>query len=152
MSTHSVSALLNRLIETCRDGEEGFRTAAGAVHNPDLKTLFRSLSLQRHEFIDELQAIVRDLREAPETNGSVAGVLHRGWIRLKAVVCSGDEAAILAECECGEESAVAEYRDVMESGELPAEIGNVLRLHLMGVGGALQQIHEVRGHFKSMVG
>src|SRR5438128_2715118 len=37
-----IISTLNGLIETCKDAQNGFQTAADAVHNPDLKNLFRS--------------------------------------------------------------------------------------------------------------
>ena len=38
--------------------------------------------------------------------------MHRAWINLKAAT-SGDDHAILAECERGEDSAVNEYKKAM---------------------------------------
>ena len=40
--------------------------------------------------------------------------MHRAWINLKSAVTSGDDHAILAECERGEDSAVDEYKKAME--------------------------------------
>ena len=40
MDRDEVIATLNGLIATSRDGEEGFRTCAEAVKNPQLKTFF----------------------------------------------------------------------------------------------------------------
>jgi uncharacterized protein (TIGR02284 family) len=46
--------------------------------------------------------------------------LHRGWINLKSAVTGGDEHAILAECERGEDSAVAEYKKALADGLSPS--------------------------------
>ena len=48
-------------------------------------------------------------------SSSVAGSMHRAWIDLKAAVTSGDDHAILAECERGEDSAVNEYKKAMDA-------------------------------------
>ena len=48
--------VVENLIETCKDGENGYRDAAEHVKRPDLKTLFLSLSLERSKFAGELQA------------------------------------------------------------------------------------------------
>ncbi len=109
---------LNRLIATCKDGQDGFRLAAEAItDDEDLKGLLFSCSLQRSKFAGDLQNELIGLGEPdPEQTGSVAAALHRGWIGLKLVLAQHDNHAILAECERGEDSAVAEYRKAVEGG------------------------------------
>ena len=108
---------INGLIETLKDGEKGFREAAEAVKDPQLKSLFQEYSQQRHRFASELQTEAQTLGEfKPETSSSAAGAMHRAWINLKSAVTSGDDKAILSECERGEDSAVHEYQDAMEDG------------------------------------
>ncbi len=146
-TTGSVATLLNELIETCKDGQDGFRAAREGVKNTDFRALFHNLSMQRLQFSRELQNFVRELDEKPERRGSVVGSMHRGWIQLKAAITSGSEHSILAECERGEKCAVEQYRKALEHEELPDHIRNVLRLHFMGVQGACEQIAELMAHF-----
>ncbi|MEP6686227.1 MAG: PA2169 family four-helix-bundle protein [Verrucomicrobiota bacterium] len=106
---------LNSLIETLKDGQEGFRQAAEAVKDSALKSLFNEYSLQRAKFAGELQNEVVRLGDAkPEDSSSTAGSLHRAWINLKSAITNQDDYAILAECERGEDSAVNEYKKAME--------------------------------------
>src|SRR5918999_4126680 len=109
-SNEEVISTLNNLIETCRDGQNGFQTAAEGVQKSELKTLFHTYSQQRARFAGELQDEVRRLGGDPEDSGSVAASLHRGWMGLKSVISGSDDAAILAECERGEDSAVLNHR------------------------------------------
>src|SRR5918998_6242653 len=95
----NVISTLNGLIETCRDGQNGFQTAAEGVERSELKTLFHGYSQQRARFVGELQDEVRRLGGDPENSGSVAASLHRGWIDIKAAVTGRDDGAILSECE-----------------------------------------------------
>src|SRR5213082_2211056 len=112
-----VISTINNLIETLKDGQEGFKQAAEGVKDPQLKSLFNDYSLQRSRFATELQSEARVLGESePETSSSAAGALHRAWINLKSAVTSGDDRAILAECERGEDSAVHEYEEAMQDG------------------------------------
>jgi uncharacterized protein (TIGR02284 family) len=67
----------------------------------------------------ELRAEVRRLGGDPEKRGSVAGALHRGWINIKNLVTGGDDAAIIAEAERGEDSAKRAYEDALKE-PLPA--------------------------------
>jgi uncharacterized protein (TIGR02284 family) len=83
MDTEKTTSTLNGLIETLKDGEQGFRTAAEAVKDPNLKSLFQQYSRQRGEMTRELQSEVRRLGGDPEKSGSMAGAAHRGWINIK---------------------------------------------------------------------
>ncbi|HVG38251.1 MAG TPA: PA2169 family four-helix-bundle protein [Pyrinomonadaceae bacterium] len=120
-----VISTLNNLIETCKDGENGFRTASDGVKNSQLKTLFHTYAQQRAQFASELQNEVRHLGGDPEKTGSVAATLHRGWINIKSAVTGEDENAVLAECERGEDSAVSNYRDALQES-LPANVKSVV--------------------------
>ena len=122
----NVTSTLNNLIETCKDGENGFRTAADGVKNSELKTLFNTYSQQRAQFASELQAEVRNLGGDPESTGSVAATLHRGWINIKSTVTGEDESAVIAECERGEDSAVKNYKDALNEN-LPANVLSVVQ-------------------------
>jgi uncharacterized protein (TIGR02284 family) len=108
---------INNLIETLKDGEKGFKEASEAVKDPQLKSLFREYSQQRHRFASELQIQAQTLGESnPEKSSSTAGAMHRAWINLKSAVTSGDDKAILNECERGEDSAINEYEKAMQDG------------------------------------
>src|SRR5258708_35202271 len=112
-----VISTINGLIETLKDGEKGFKEAAEAVKDPQLKSLFQEYAQQRSRFATELQTQARNLGESdPEKTSSTAGAMHRAWINLKSAVTSGDDKAILSECERGEDSAVHEYQEAMQDG------------------------------------
>lgn len=108
---------INGLIETLKDGEKGFKEAAEGVKDLQLKGLLQQYSQQRNRFAAELQTEAKTLGEPdPEKTSSTAGALHRAWINIKSAVTSGDEHAILAECERGEDSAVKQYEDALDNG------------------------------------
>ncbi len=111
--------ILNDLIETCRDGAHGFRTAADDAKDPVLQRHFRDFAQQRDTFVEELQQCVRTCGGDIEKSGSAAGALHRGWIDLKAALSTNEPHAVLAECERGEDHAVDQYRDALEKLEDP---------------------------------
>lgn len=134
----SVISTLNNLIETCKDGENGFRTAAEGVQNSQLKTLFHTYAQQRAQFAAELQQEVRRLGGDPEKTGSVAASLHRGWIDIKSAITGKDDAAIISECERGEDSAVSNYQDALKSDGLP----NALRELIERQYGQVKEAHD----------
>jgi uncharacterized protein (TIGR02284 family) len=113
--TKEIISTINGLIETLKDGQEGFKQAAEAVKDSNLKTLFYEYSQQRAKFAGELQSEARQFGESdPEDSSSTEGAMHRAWINLKSALTSGDDHAILAECERGEDSAVKEFKEAME--------------------------------------
>ena len=118
----NVISTLNNLIETCKDGQNGFQTAADGVKNGELKTLFHTYSQQRAAFAGELQQEVRRLGGDPEKTGSLAATLHRGWIDIKSAVTGEDESAVISECERGEDSAKRNYEDALADDTLPGNI------------------------------
>ncbi len=140
--TDTISTL-NKLIETCLDGQEGFRLAAEAIKDDeDLKGFLFSASLQRSKFAGELQNQVIELGQpAPSDGNTVTSKLHRGWINLKTTLTGNDSHAILAECERGEDSAVAEYRKALNS-ELPAPLSEIVSTQFQEV---LATHNSVRG-------
>jgi len=135
-------SVLNQLIGTCKDGEEGFRTAANSVKQNDLKVLFHSYSEQRAQFASELQAEVVQLGGQPETSGSLTGAFHRGWTNLKAMVVGGDEGAIIAECERGEDAARDAYEEALRR-ELAADVHAILNRQFASVREAHDRIRAL---------
>lgn len=121
----NITKTLNNLIEICKDGQDGFRDAGENAHHTDLKSLFATYSLQRSKFAGELQQLLTQMGEEPQKSGSLASAIHRGWIDLKAAFTQGSDHAILAECERGEDYAVAAYRTALQE-ELPANIRSVV--------------------------
>ncbi len=145
--TTSVASALNDLIETCKDGQYGFQSAAEAVKTDDFKSLFTELSAQRQLFITELQRLVGGLDEDPEESGSITGALHRGWINIKAALSSGDEHAILAECERGEDAAVSEYLEALHHTELPVHVREIVERQYTGIKAAHDRVRDLRDRF-----
>jgi len=140
-----IISTINGLIETLKDGQEGFRQASDAVKDSQLKTLFSEYSLQRSKFAGELQNEAIGLGEHnPENTSSTAGAMHRAWINLKSAVTSGDDHAILAECERGEDSAVSEYKKAMEEKDLSSPIRDTISRQYADVKSAHDRIRELR--------
>jgi len=143
--TKETISTLNSLIETLKDGQEGFRQASEAVKDSQLKSLFSEFSLQRSKFAGELQGHAIQMGESkPEDSSSTAGALHRAWINLKSAVTSQDDHAILAECERGEDSAVAEYKKAMEETSLPSPARDIISRQYTDVKAAHDRIKALR--------
>ncbi len=125
LETKEVCSILNDLVETCKDGEEGFRTASEHVKSSNLKALFSEFSAQRAKFASELQIEVTRLGGEAQKSGSVSGAAHRGWVDLKSAVTGGEDNAIVAECERGEDNAKKHYREALAK-DLPGEVRKIV--------------------------
>ncbi len=124
-SEAQVISTLNNLIQTCRDGQEGFQAAAGGVRDAALKELFYEYSRQRASFAGELQDEVRRLGGEPAEAGSVTASLHRGWMGLRAALEGDDDRAIVAESLRGEEMALETYRSALGT-DMPANVRSLV--------------------------
>jgi uncharacterized protein (TIGR02284 family) len=124
MKNETISTL-NELIETLKDGKNGFETAAGDVTDGRVKAVFVEYAAQRSRLAGELQAEVRRLGGKAEKTGSTAAAAHRGWINLKSALGGGAK-SILNEAERGEDVAVESYEKALKAN-LPPEVTGVVR-------------------------
>jgi uncharacterized protein (TIGR02284 family) len=144
-----IISTINSLIETLKDGQEGFRQAAEEIKDPQLKSLFSDYSQQRSRFAATLQTEAMALGETePERTSSAAGAMHRTWINLKSAITSGDDHAILAECERGEDSAVSAYKEALED-DLTPPLREIVSQQYREVVAAHDRIKNLRDAAKS---
>jgi uncharacterized protein (TIGR02284 family) len=141
MDNDQILKTLNTLIETCKDGEQGFRTAAEGLKDSQTKALFGQFSRERADMARELQAEVRKLGGDPEKAGSTAGSLHRGWINIKSGVTRGD-ATIIAEAERGEDAAKKAYEEALKA-PLPSSILSVVQQQAVRVRAAHDRVRAM---------
>jgi uncharacterized protein (TIGR02284 family) len=141
-SVDGVASTLNQLIQTCKDGESGFRAAAEAVEDSNLRRLFESYSQQRAEFAAELQLEVERLAEKPANEGHAAAALHRGWMNIKSIVTGKEEGAIIGECERGEDFAVQAYERALRT-ELSADLKGIVEHQFLKIKEAHDQVRSL---------
>lgn len=105
------------LVETLKDGERGFATAADKVRDSDraqwADTLQR-LSVQRADFRREIVEMGHDYGDDVDKSGTAAAAVHRGWLALKDAVTGDDADAVLSAAVSGEDHAVSEYEDALK--------------------------------------
>ena len=86
MNNDKAISLLNHLIEPCKDGEYGFKTAAEGVSDNDTRSLFQQFSQQRAGMA----------RELPATLGR--------WTRVRRIPSSNPPAPPASSAEASQES------------------------------------------------
>lgn len=127
-----LNSTLNDLIETCKDGEEGFKNCAEDVRNPELKQTLLKCAADCSAASRELTALVVAHGGDPETKSSLSGALHRRWVDIKSAIMGKDDEAVLNECERGEDVAVKSYRQALEK-DLPLDVRAVVERQYQGV-------------------
>ena len=134
---------VHHLIERCKDGVKGYKTAAEDVEDQDLKELFRKYAVQRDSMITELQDYLHRMGKTDEETSSLEGTLHRAWIDIKAALSSKDRKRILEECERGEDYAVKAYEDALTKN-LPGELKPIVEQQYQDVKNAHDHIRSLR--------
>ena len=144
----NATSILNDLAETSKDGEKGFLTSAEDTKNPELKAIFFARAKECATAAAQLQQLVAGLGGDPETGGSLAGALHRGWVTVKAAVAERTDLAILEECERGEDVAKAHYRNALEK-TLPENLRAVVQRQYEGAVRNHDQIRDLRDRYRA---
>jgi uncharacterized protein (TIGR02284 family) len=151
MDNKEIIATLNDLIETCKDGEDGFRACADDIKDAQLKLSFAERAQGCAAAAIELQELVRALGGAPETTSSVSGALHRRWLDIKSLITGKDNLAILTECERGEDVAIKSYRNALDK-DLPDSVRTVVERQFKGVRHNHERVRHLRNSAAAAAG
>jgi uncharacterized protein (TIGR02284 family) len=125
IDTKDTRSILNDLIQTCKDGQQGFQEAADHMQDMTVRGMFLEFSQQRSQFAGELQQEVMRLGGEPEKSGTTMGAMHRGWIDFKSKVTGKSDSAAIHEAESGEDAAVKAYEKALEK-PLPANLRDIV--------------------------
>lgn len=136
--------LLQELVDTCRDGQNGYRDAADHVTDSHLREFFNEQSLARAGFAGELeQEIVRLGKADPDTSGSAAAAIRRAWIDFRSELGGGDT-TILASVESGEDSAKAVFEKVLREPNLREDLAMLIRRQVTSIMAAHDHVRSLR--------
>jgi uncharacterized protein (TIGR02284 family) len=132
---------VNDLLQTLRDGVEGYESAAEGAKDPSLKATLAELASERKLMIAQMVTLASADPDADKS--SITSALHRGWIGLKAALTSGDDHAILAECERGEDHALKACKEA-SAQPLPGDVQSVVAGITVKVQAAHDRIKAMR--------
>jgi len=143
MSDTSSRVILNHLIETCRDGVNGFEHAAELVADPAFKLLFTDLARRRSQVAAELVPHAQRFGGAEAADGTVAASLHRKWMDVRDNWSRHDDRAILAEAQRGDSMTVAAFKDAL-AGILPASVRDMVERQYAEISSAHDELALAR--------
>ncbi|MBC7783553.1 MAG: PA2169 family four-helix-bundle protein [Burkholderiales bacterium] len=144
----NVISTLNELTQICIDGEKGFAAAAEVVEDMALKEELNGFSAQRRRFTSELQSIVQSQGEQPAKSGDPSAAIHRAWLEVRALFTGKDRYAVLAECERGEDAALATYEKALNAS-LAAPAADVIRAQYLMIKHAHDRVKSLRDAAKA---
>jgi uncharacterized protein (TIGR02284 family) len=143
-TTEKAISILEELVETCRDGQDGYRDAAEHVTDSNLRHFFNQQSLERAGFAAELEEELINLGEKdPDRTGSAGAAIHRAWIDLKSTLGGGDH-AILESVESGEDKARNSYAEAAQSADLPEYLAALVRKQYASIQAAHDHVRSLR--------
>lgn len=134
---------IQNLIEINIDSSKGFEEAAEKVENNTIADLFRTCASERRTYANDLQSLAIVNAKEPKTDGTWKGTVHRWWIDLRGSIQSGDEHAMLAEAERGEDAIKHRYEDTLKDTAGSA-VNDVLQRQYSGVKARHDQIRDMR--------
>ncbi len=105
------------LVQTLKDGERGFTSAAEKLQDgehPEWAASLKRLAEQRAGFCREIVALGHEYGDDVDEGGSAAAALHRGWISLKDALTGDDAGTVVGAAVTGEDHAVSEYEKALE--------------------------------------
>jgi len=134
--------VLNELIITCRDSEQGFREAAEDVNEKVFSELLCDYARQMSVFQHELTKEMLKLGSAPQNRFHPGSKLHRLWIHFRSFINRKQEKPVLLECERGEEQTLTAYERALEN-RLPVELRDLVERQFV-------EIIQQRNHIKNL--
>jgi uncharacterized protein (TIGR02284 family) len=141
-SVDAVASTLNQLVRASIEGENGFRSAATEIGDPNLQRLFESYSQQRAEFAAELQEELRRHGQAPSQSDQVTSTLKPGLVDLEPSETRRDEGTIISERERGEDDAIKAYETAL-AAPLPAELRSIVERQFERIREAHEQVRSL---------
>lgn len=139
---------LNNLLESCRDGEYGFRECAEHTHAPDIKTILNQRAVDCQSAAAELHQLIVQMGGEPEEGGTVTEALHRGWVSVKGTLSGYSDYDMLDECERAEDVSLAQYRKALKQS-LPLNARTVVERQARGAQVNHDQIKALRDAHKA---
>ncbi len=125
MPNPSPRAVMNHLIESCRDAERGFRHAATLVTHWTMRSEFKHAADLRARFAIDLLPHAHRLGGAATAEGTAGASMHRYWMDAKSRLSGHDDRSILTEVRHGDSVTVLAFKSAVE-GNLPATVRDLV--------------------------
>ncbi|MTI19546.1 PA2169 family four-helix-bundle protein, partial [Fulvivirga sp. RKSG066] len=127
-----------------------YKKAEEEVDDPRLIEFFKSFEKKRYHFGHDLKGEIKRLGGEIDKGTSVKGNVERFWMRLKAVIVTDNEQAILSECRKIEMENWEYYNQALSVEGLSDETRKILVAHKANIDEALYQIIELKDNYATV--
>lgn len=142
--------VLQKLIDICRDGQNGWQKAAENIKDGSIKKYLDEVSLERARFAGELENELNRLGnpEHRDEKGDLKGKVHRGWLGVKQSFGGGDH-SVLEWLESGEDTAKHEYEEALHDDKISGSMHDLIQRQAERVIAAHDRIRTLRDETKA---
>ena len=124
-----VGEVLAALHENARDGELGFREAAGHASAAEVAALLETLADQCAQWSQHWRGELEQRGGPVGDGGTMAGAAQRVWLQIRGLFGGAGNDDLLEYCERGQEDIVQHCRDALQSN-LPRELHDAAQRQL----------------------
>ncbi len=107
--------VLRGLLRSARDAQRGFSLASDKAHEATVRLALDRYAVRRAGFVAELGSALDRLGGPAARRGTVAGPVHRSWIRVRRALEGGSDSLLIEECLAGERALEQRYRDALDA-------------------------------------
>jgi uncharacterized protein (TIGR02284 family) len=139
LSADAADWSLESVLETLENGRRGYETAAETSDNMEIRALLRELGQARAAAkADLVRVAAEEMGYVPsDSDGTVPGALHRGWIHVKGAV--GGDKAIVESAITGEREAHEDLSEALEQS-MPEPVAESIRRTIGQVTDAIKRL------------
>ena len=112
------AAELQNVLTRYIDSYHGYQQAAAGTECDSLAVAFLEIAARRNLIVEKITALIRELGEKPDTEGSAEGAIHRWWMRIRVQMTDEELKVNLAECVRGETVLAETIRNTLNHGGL----------------------------------
>lgn len=131
------------LIESSRNGHDGYMEVANGINSAAYKTMFAEYALQRRRFAAQLANAITELGGDPDEDGVVDA-----WGNIRAVIMGGDHGSIFAAIESAEDATINAYEKAIEYKAMPSHIHAIVDDQCAHIIQAHDRIHALRDAYR----
>ncbi len=138
-------APLRDLHELLGDGRRGYEEASERIKSPRLAASLLEFAEERRQMQNELAEVVHRLGPGKVNlaSGTLKGMLHRSWIKLRDRFTRTDDLAVVCECERGERFLWDRYARIVDIVRSTPDVQRLLRHQMGRVDDTLSSIEQI---------
>ena len=138
---------IGKLINLNTDAAEFYDSAKEKAASPQIQTTFANLKALHNNVIINLENILRQKGENPDTDETIAGQFQQFWGEMMAKVSNDVDETFVKHLEEAEDRCIHTVKDIMDNDDVSPTTKRALRPELE----KLQQSHDYMKALKDQI-